>query len=77
MDINKAFNEWISKNFRGLSTHTLCQFLFMEDGLYDNIVNINNLVYATLYEYFVGNHDDKHTDTFEYCKMLVENCAWL
>ena len=76
MSINKLFNTWIASNFRGLSAHTLCQFLDMF-GLYDSIVEINNLVYVTLYEYFIGIHDDDHVNKFEFCVALVEDCNWL
>ena len=79
MNINKHFNAWIGSNFKGLSAYSLCQFLLMEYGFFfcEDIVEVNNLVYSTLYEYFVGNHDDTHTKNFEFCVELVENCAWL
>lgn len=66
---NKQYNNWISKNFDGLSAHTLCQILssFFTDKIY-----IDEWVYVTLFDYFRGDHSDKCTDCFKATQELIE-----
>lgn len=44
MNSKKKFNTWISRNFKGLSAHTLCQFLCTEMFYFNE--EANNTVYA-------------------------------
>lgn len=79
--IPKKFNEWVSKNFKGLSAYTLCQFLLMDFkdsfslSFYKS--DVDNMVNVLLFEYMCGNHDDDHTKNFMGIQMLVNECSWL
>lgn len=75
MSINKMFNNWVSKNFRGLSAHTLCQLIGMEYMLpWDYI---NNMVYVDLFNVFTKNATEKEQDSYYTVLRMVENCSWL
>lgn len=77
MSIEKKFNEWVSKNFKGLSVATLTQFLNMNETMpLFKYLNMES-VHVDLFNYFKGVHNDKNTDTFEMIKHLVDNCEWL
>lgn len=76
MSIQKSFNDWISRKFKGLSTHTLCQFIGMElDFLPTDY--ISNMVYVDLFHVFTKKATQKEQDSFDVISVLVENCTWL
>ena len=70
----KKFEAWICKNFKGLSAHTLYQFLLMEIGGTDYC---NNLVYVDLFHVFIGKASENEMMSFESVCEMVECCAWL
>lgn len=84
MNKSKLFNKWIADNFSGLSAFTLTQLLSMNmehnvPSLMFNsyIKDIKELVYVTLYEFFIGKRTDEHWNAYNLCKATVQNCAWL
>lgn len=88
MNINKKFNDWIAFKFRGLSAHSLCQFIGMYiDELwlvvadYVNLpsdpVCINNFVYVTLFRVFIGTASEDDLLAYNALLDCVEECAWL
>lgn len=79
MNINKHFNAWISKNFKGLSAHTLCQFIkmFEEEFLQFCSDTIDNYVYVTLYRVFIGIASEEEVISFNVLVDIVEDCEWL
>ena len=74
--MNKAFNNWISDNFKGLSAHTLVQFLVMEYGTL-NSEYANNMVYCDLWAVFTGKAHDKERRIFDKIEYMVLSCDWL
>lgn len=70
MDTNKLFNNWIDREFYGLSAHTLYQVLVdeMPQELY---THFNNLVYIDLYKYFCGCKSDVAFNAYKMCKEIV------
>ena len=88
MNTNKKFNEWIALKFRGLSAHTLCQFISMNiDELWlvvadyvnapTDSVCINNYVYVTLFRVFIGTASEDDLLGYNILVALVEECEWL
>ena len=74
--MEKAFQKWIDKNFKGLSTLTLCQFIGMElDFLPQDY--ISNMVYVDLFHVFTKKATEKEHATFDTIFGLVESCTWL
>ena len=76
MNITNFFNTWIASNFKGLSAHTLFQFLCME---YDFLGKdyVSNMVYVDLYHVFIKTATNKEHDTFNTIKDIINSCAWL
>lgn len=79
MNINKKFNAWIESKFRGLSAHSLCQFIqmFEEECWQFCSDTINNFVYVTLYRVFIGIASEDETIACETLAIIVEDCEWL
>lgn len=92
MSSKKAFNAWIARNFKGLSSATLVQLLRENIGVtfkkFDvkqnrlieftaNADYIDNMVFVDLYNYFTGDHCDKNAKAFARCEMIVASCDWL
>ena len=73
---SKKFNAWISKNFKGLSAHTLFQFLCMECPQIPEH-HISNMVHVDLYHVFCGTANDDEQNTFNAITDIVCQCAWL
>lgn len=80
MNISKLFNEWVSKNFRGLSAHTLYQFLIIECikpfSMYSK-TQADEMVNVQLYQYFTGKRTDELRNNYEFIKFIVDRCTWL
>ena len=76
MSDRKFFNTWVSKNFKGLSAHTLTQFLekfcdFSKDYCM-------TIVYEKLFDYATKRDiSDNTTQLFNADKDSVENSASL
>lgn len=79
MNINKKFNAWIASKFRGLSAHTLCQFIkmFEEECWQFCSDTIDNFVYVTLFRVFVGIASEEEVISYNVLVDLVEDCEWL
>jgi len=82
MNINKKFNEWISLTFKGLSAHTLIQFIKMNvDNIYMYWFHydeeIDNFVYVNLFHVFIKTASENELKEFECLIDAVNNCAWL
>lgn len=80
MNINKLFDSWIGKNFRGLSAHTLYQFLIIECiKPFSNYTKhqADEMVYIQLYQYFTGKRTDELRNNYEFIKFFVDKCEWL
>lgn len=75
MSIRKEFEKWISRNFKGLSAHTLYQFLTMETWL--PLDYAQNMVYVDLYHVFTKQATETEYNSYETCKDMVDKCAWL
>ena len=75
MSIRKHFNEWISRNFKGLSAHTLRQFLMMEDC--PVFIDADNFVYVTLYHVFQKQSTEEERNMFDAVQNVVLSCEWL
>lgn len=75
MSIKKKFNAWISRNFKGLSAHTLCQFLCTEMFYFNE--EANNTVYADMYAVFCNNASTEQHNIFDAIKIFVDACEWL
>ena len=75
MSTNKLFDNWVSKNFNGLSAATLCQLIGMQCMLAKEW--IDSMVYVDLFHYFTGSRLDQNVNTFEFCKDVVKYCEWL
>ena len=79
--MNKKFNEWIASNFKGLSAHTLCQFLTMEDNtriITLPVEYVDNMVYVDLFRVFTGmNVHDAERKSYESVLAMVNSCSWL
>lgn len=75
MNINKKFNAWISRNFKGLSAHTLYQFLCTE--CFYMPTEASNTVYADIYAVFCNNANDDQRNIFANVQMFVGICEWL
>lgn len=75
MNINKLFNTWIGRNFKGLSAHTLFQFLCMGMRGYEDYYS--NMVYVDLFHVFIGKATEEERASFDAVSALVEECAWL
>ncbi len=74
--MEKAFQNWIEKNFKGLSTITLCQFIGMELDFLP-VDYISNMVYVDLFHVFTKKATDKERNTFNTISDIVASCAWL
>lgn len=73
--MRKFFNAWVSRNFKGLSAHTLAEFLRLE-GFFAEYAD--NMVYVTLFNYATKNDtSDEAFNAFECVRELVEACEWL
>lgn len=70
----KKFDEWIKQNFKGLSAHTLYQFLCMQFEATDYW---NNMVYVDLFHVFIGKATEEERNSYDAVSALVEECAWL
>lgn len=68
------FEKWIGQNFKGLSAHTLYQFLCMEIPFTEYC---NNMVYVDLFHVFTGEATEEERASFDTVSMLIEACAWL
>ena len=78
MNINRLFNQFISRNFKGLSTATLCQFIKLYSGLsFVNNTYINNLVYVDIYHVFTGCQTEEEQHSYDAVKAMVASCDWL
>ena len=76
MSDRKFFNAWVSKNFKGLSAHTLTQFLEKFCGFSKDYCM--TIVYEKLFDYATKKDTtDNTTQLFDAVKDCVENCAWL
>lgn len=76
MSIRKEFEKWISKNFKGLSAHTLFQFIFGEMEWLP-MDYVQNMIYVDLYHVFTKSANEKEQNTYDTCKTMVDACAWL
>ena len=76
MNITKLFNAWIASNFKGLSAHTLFQFLCMEHDFLPETY-VSDMVYVDLYHVFTKSANDSERNTFNAVKDIVDSCAWL
>lgn len=75
MSESRFFNNWVKRNFKGLSTHTLAQFLRLEGYIYPYV---DDLVYVTLFNYATKKDTTKDTvNAFIWTRDLVANCEWL
>ena len=75
MKAAEHFNNWIAKNFRGLSAKTLVDYLLM-DGIYTH-EEADNIVYVTLYSIFIHKPIFGAIKVFEGLKIDLEYCDWL
>lgn len=75
MSESKFFNAWIKRNFKGLSAHTLAQFLRMEGYIHPYV---DDLVYVTLFNYATKKDaSEDAVNAFIWTRDLVANCEWL
>lgn len=72
----KAFNAWISRNFKGLSAYTLYQLLVKFAGF--SAEYADELVFVRLYDYFTNkDRGDNNTQLFYACKEIVASYDWI
>lgn len=74
MSIKKEFNNWVSRNFKGLYPETLVQFLCMEG--YTSFY-ADEYVYIDLFHVFNGTANEDERETYNAVSALVSNCEWL
>lgn len=71
MGEKKALNKWIGEHYKGLSSHTLVEFLklYFIDPLY-----VDFIVYVEIYTCMITG---KKTDLYYAVLDLVNQCDWL
>ena len=75
MSTTKFFNNWIKRNFKGLSAHTLAQFLRLGGYIHPYV---DELVYVRLFNLATGKDTSEDTrNEFAWLQQLVNECAWL
>ena len=73
--IRKEFDNWVSKNFKGLSAYTLTQLLKSETILSHEY--IDEMVYVDLFNMFIGKTNDETQNKFDACTYWVSCISWL
>lgn len=74
--MKKKFDQWIAENYRGLSAHTLFQFLC--SGLPSACHQYwNNVVYVELFHVFCGIGTPEEKREFDNIWLRVNSCEWL
>ena len=75
--IRNNFNNWISKNFKGLSAFTLVQLLKQELSAFPRTY-IEDSVYVDLFNLFTGKDTSDDTqNVFNICVDIVASVEWL
>lgn len=76
MGIEKKFNAWIASNFRGLSPHTLRQFIQMQLD-FVGTAEAMNMVHVNLFNVFTGSKHDEDVLVYDAVHDMVISCTWL
>ena len=78
-DMQRKFNEWIGKTFKGLSANTLYQLIVMQTTGIISLPKerINNMIYVDLFNVFIGKATEKERNNYDTISCIVSNCKWI